>query len=243
MERPRVIKAESVRQLGQKLVFDFEDFQSRCHEQLAATRQQAGRVLSQARTEAGSIQEEARKAGHAEGYREGMKAADAEIQKRADAQLQAEVNQRVEASLSSLQALAESVTQARMNWLARWEATAIQLCIAISEKILRSELAHRPELGRAMIRELMELASTGNRLLVRLHPEDADSIQKAMNASESWPGFNDLMELRADDSLHRGDCVIESEYGRLDGRVNTQLDRIFAELIPPESQRDSHAKS
>ena len=237
---PRVIKAESIRELGHKLVFDFEDFQQRCNEQVSSARQQAGRVLSQAQTQAQSIQEQARTAGRKEGYREGMKQAEAEIESRAGALAQEMLNERLNASLSSLEAMAQSLTEARTAWLTRWETLALELCIAISEKIIRSELAHRPQLGQAMIRELMEIASSGNRLVAKLHPGDVQSIQEAAGALEDLSRFHEAIELRGDPGLDRGDCIIESEHGRVDGRVKTQLDRIFAELVP-EDQQESHA--
>ncbi len=198
MENPRVIKAESVRELGHKLMFNFDDFQDQCNEQISSARQQAGRVLSQAQIQAQSIQEHARKTGYQEGYQEGMKQAEAEIESRAKAQAQQILNARLNASLSSLEQMAQSLTDARMDWLTRWETSAIALCTAISEKIIRGELAHRPELGQTMIRELMEIASTGNRLVAKLHPDDAQSIRQAADASDGLSRFHEHVELRSD---------------------------------------------
>ena len=242
METPRVIKAESIRELGHRLVFDFEDFQDRCKEQISSARQQAGRVLSQAQIQAHSIQEEARKAGSQQGYQEGMKQAEAEIESRAKAQVQEILNERLKASLSSLEVMSQSLTEARTEWLTQWETSAIELCITISEKIIHSELAQRPELGQAMIRQLMEIASTGNRLVARLHPDDVEAIQQAADAF-GLLHFHEHLEVCSDPALDRGDCIIDSEHGQLDGRVKTQLDRIFAELSPKQNRPDSHAAS
>lgn len=240
MNSQRVIKADSLRGLGQKVVFDLEDFEKRCDDHLAETRQEVARYLSEAERKAISAQEEAKKQGYEAGYAEGMRVADAEIQKRADAQARQEIDRALEHSFQTMETLSEAIARAKEEWLVRWETEAIRLSITISERILRGELQHRPELSHAMIKGILELVSSEQRLVVRLHPDDARYFQESDSKQGLRPHFRKSAEFRADADLDRGDCIVETDQGQLDGRIATQFEQFLKELVP-EEEPNHHA--
>ncbi len=57
MENQRVLKAYSLREPGQKVVFDFEDFQKQLGDHLTEARQEAEQCLHQAQHAAGTLLE------------------------------------------------------------------------------------------------------------------------------------------------------------------------------------------
>ncbi len=230
MNNQRVIKADSLRELGRKVLFDFEDFHKRCDDHLTETRQKAEQFLTEAQQQAQLLEEQARQRGFEAGYAAGMEKAEAEIHSRAETQAKAETQKGLEAGQKVIGSLAKAVADARVEWQSRWESAAIQLCIAIAEKIIRTELAHRPELSQTMIQKLLEIASSEELLMARVHPEDAPFFQE----SSSSVRFHQIVEIRPDDSLSRGDCIVELRQGELDGRVATQLRRLMEELTPVE---------
>ncbi len=241
MDRQRVIKSDSLRELGHKVVFDFEDFQQRCDDHLLQTRQQAQQLLSQTERKVVTLEEQARQAGYDAGYTAGMKQAESEIQTRANAQAQTQIRQGMKSGQEVIESLAKSVADAKIEWNSRWETTAVKLSASIAERILRAELAQRPELSQTMIRDLLEIASSESRLIARIHPEDAPFLEDADSSPEQFPRFRQMVEFQPDPTLNRGDCVVELEQGVLDGRVSTQLQRLIEELVPQEESPPARA--
>lgn len=238
MENQRVLKAYSLREPGQKVVFEFEDFQQQLGDHLAETRQQAEHYWHKAQKDAQELFEKARRDGFQKGYAEGMQKSAAEIQTKAEAKARTEIERGLASGRKVIASLAQKMANARFEWLTRWETVAIPLCTAIAEKILRAELANRPELSQTMIRELLELASSEGRIVARVHPEDARMMDQRTN--DTAPRFGPAVEFRPDARLSRGDCVVELEQGELDGRIATQLARLTAELVPGEQPRKDH---
>jgi flagellar assembly protein FliH len=234
MDNQRVIKAYSLRELGQKVVFDFEDFHKRCDDHLEDTRQQAQEFLSQAREQVTSLEEQAQREGYEAGHAAGMRKADLEIQARADAQAKTAIAKGLQSGLAAVEGLAKSIADAKVEWLSRWETTAIKLCVSIAEKIIRAELSNQPNLSQSMIRELLEIASSEQRLIARVHPDDALSLNESAGSLDQFPRLRQMVECQPDPTLSRGDCVVLFEQGMMDGRVKTQLQRLTEELIPLE---------
>jgi flagellar assembly protein FliH len=241
MENQRVLKAYSLREPGQKVVFDFEDFQQRAGDHLAETRQAAERYLHQVQAEAKSLLEKSQREGFNAGYAAGMQKSAIEIEAKADAKAKTEINSGLASGQKVIDSLAKQIAHAKIEWVTRWETSAIQLCAAIAEKIIHAELANRPALSQTMIQGLLELASSEQRVIARVHPQDAEVMNPRANETGGAPPFGPLVEFRPDASLTRGDCVVELEHGELDGRIATQLARLTAELVPGEMPGSNHA--
>lgn len=240
MEHKRILKAYSLREPGQKVVFEFDDFQQRLGDHLAETRQQAEHYLHKAQHEAHELLDKSRREGFQAGYAAGMQKAALEIQTKADAKAKTEVEVGLASGRKVIDSLTREMAIARNEWLTRWETTAIELCAAIAEKILRAELANRPELSQTMIRDLVELASLEPRVIARVHPQDAEVMNQRMSSTGGAARLGPVVEFRPDASLSRGDCVVELEQGELDGRIAAQLARLTAELVPGESRGHGH---
>lgn len=73
---------------------------------------------------------------------------------------------------------------------------------------------------------LSEFAPEGENLEVSLHPSDLAVLKEnGDNASE-----HEYIKLIADEQLERGDCLVSSRFGMIDGRVETKLKKIEEEL-------------
>lgn len=232
MDTQRIIKADSMRQAGQKIVFDFQDFHQHCDSQLQKVQDHANQRISEAQERAISIEQQARSEGYQAGYAEGLKRANEEIQKRVDALAKHAIDEGLTHKLSIMDSLTEAIAEAKLKWMAHWERIAIEFSVLMAEKIIRSEIARQPEIPGEMIRNLLEVVSSEERVIVRVHPDDAQYFQDLNQTTSSSSPFHRFIEFQADSSLERGDCLAEMEFGMLDGRVATQLQRIQQELSP-----------
>lgn len=155
--------------------------------------------------------EQARAAGRADGLREGEANG-----ARQEAARWAEPQQRLAGSI-------ESMARLKDRFRAEVEEDAIKLALAVARKILNRELSVDPEALHGLVRVAMSKVSLRELQRVRVHPDDAASIQKLLAGFESG---GKRVTVEADRTLERGAAIFETERGALDASVTTQLGEI-----------------
>lgn len=234
VQQPRLLKARQSQHLGSGVAFNFEDLQRRCEQELSRARQQADEILRRAREEARQTGQNAFTQARQDGYREGLREAEREIQQQAEKIAAGEVQRRLRTALPAVQQLAETLSHERERWLADWETEVIRLAVAIAEKIVRHEIRIHPEVSIELVRETLQMVTGSARLRIRLHPEDEQHM--GMAAREMAHALSGVAEVHLvpDETVAPGGCLVETEHGAVDGRLDAQLDRIFRELTGDE---------
>ncbi len=227
----RILKANAARELPPRVAFNFEDLREQAAAHLEQARQDAAALVEQARQEAVKLKEQAAAEGREQGRCEGLADAQKLIEQQAQQLTQQRFAEHLKGILPALQQAANGLKQERDGWLLRWERAAVELSVAIAAKLVRGELSTRPELATGMISEALQLAAGQTHLKVRLHPGDlerlgpqAEDVVKRLTACAS-------PELVADPKLTPGGCVIDTQHGQIDARLETILERITAELL------------
>jgi flagellar assembly protein FliH len=82
-----------------------------------------------------------------------------------------------------------------------------------------------------MIREALELAAGTPRIKLRLHPEDATQFGSLAAETETILSSCGEAQIVPDPALTRGSCIIETQHGTIDARIETLLARIVSELL------------
>ena len=139
--------------------------------------------------------------------------------------IESQTDSRLESALAALQIAVVQLDVQRDHWLDQSQQEAVRLGIAIAEQLLRRTLDVQPEAVLDLIRSALDWSVNTNCLQVRLHPTDAELVAtQPLNA-------NQTIEFLPDNSLARGDCVIESPNGQTDARLDSILQRIADELL------------
>jgi flagellar assembly protein FliH len=99
-------------------------------------------------------------------------------------------------------------------------ADALEIGFAVARAILATEVRQNPEALFSLVRAAVRRAGDSRRIAVRVAPEDLDLLQ---GGSRSLDAAAARVELVADRGLCRGDCVVEADFGRIDGRLETRL--------------------
>jgi flagellar assembly protein FliH len=231
---PAILKADQARELPARVAFNFDDLRHQAEAHLAAARHEAAAILEAARQEAEALKRQAELQGREEGRAEGLRDAAAQIQSQARQRTSQELELRLKTVLPALTQAAQVLREEREHWLARWESAAIELGVAIAEKLVRTELKTRPELARHMITQALELAVGQSHLRLYLHPADREHLgDQAGQVVHALTGCA-VPELVDDPSLQPGDCRIETRHGEIDARLETMLQRIADELLTRE---------
>lgn len=167
--------------------------------------EQARRLVEKARSKADAIVAEARDAR------------DAFV-----AEAQEEGLQRGRAEAAAILAHAQV---ARDGALAAAEREMAELAIAVARRILVEELKMNPERIVDIVRDVLTRARRAQRVEIRVNPADAPTLR---DAAEDAIGR--AFRVEEDAAIERGGCIVRSELGELDARIDVQLSALARAL-------------
>lgn len=108
--------------------------------------------------------------------------------------------------------------RARRRMLSDCEATVRELALAVARRVVAQELDAHPERIRGVVRDAVERVRRAARVRVRVSPEDSASLAELG------------LELVTDPEIERGGCVVESDLGEVDARVEVKLSALARAL-------------
>jgi flagellar assembly protein FliH len=185
---------------------------------LKKVRAEAMTIVQQARDEAAKVKAQAME----EGKKAALTAAETAVRSRIDQQLQT--------LLPTLQQAVQQIQQSRQAWQRHWEEHALKLALGIAERIIRRQVANQPEITLDLVREGLEMASGYERITLRLNPADHAALgDRVLKLSQQLARLGQV-QVVSDPQISAGGCRIDTDFGNVDQRLETQLDRIAQEL-------------
>lgn len=165
--------------------------------------------------------EEARRAGFEQGYRDGMKRVEDEID--AIVAHHRSAQQRCMQAARALEAAASELHGRDAVSLDSIEDDVVQLALALATEIVGRELRSTTEPVRDALHRALRLAPNRGAAVCHVHPDDAE-VAHAVLSSELTRG--DHVEVVADPGVEPGGCIVELGECRIDAQVGTALERL-----------------
>ena len=108
------------------------------------------------------------------------------------------------------------------------EQELTQLAVRIAERILRAELTLAPEQIANVVNACIEQAGVAHRVTVRVNPADVTHLEPAIG--ELANTISGVLRIEPDPDINAGGCIVDTEMGQIDGRLEQQLTAIGAAL-------------
>ena len=185
---------------------------------LNRVRDEAARIISEARAEAARLK--------AQAADDGKQAALHAV----EASLRARIDQETRSVVQALHQAVQAIEHSRRAWQGHWELHAVAVAIAIARRVVRRELAHAPEITLELVREALALASGQQSIVLRMNPDDHKNLGTQVDQLVAELRLIGQPQVVADPTIASGGCKVETDYGAIDGQVATQLARIAEEL-------------
>jgi type III secretion system HrpE/YscL family protein len=142
-----------------------------------------------------------------------------------------EIRARAEVETRAAQADAlMRVAVARDQELATVREAAVEIAMQAARHLIGEELAQRPELARTIAGQLLSRVQRARSVTLRAHPDDCAVLAAELDALRERAGTSGSLRLHPDPSITRGGCIVHSDVGSLDARVETQLSAIARAL-------------
>lgn len=104
-----------------------------------------------------------------------------------------------------------------------------RLAVAIAEKLLDDELRQHPERVEQIVARCLQQVGEARRVVVRVNPDDAAAIQAAAARLQAQATVS-VLQVEPDPRVGAGGCLIDTELGQVDGRLETRLRMILEAL-------------
>ena len=144
--------------------------------------------------------------GHTKGYSEGKNASD----------------KLIEESIG----IKKEYLRTKQNIYCEIEKDVIQLVISICEKIIYEKIDDDKEYIVSLILKGIESLNATEDLVIRVPTEDYDIVEMSKNKILAKASLINELEVRADNNLKKGDCVIETSSGNVDMSIMDQVDKV-----------------
>ncbi|MFN3305782.1 MAG: FliH/SctL family protein [Candidatus Kapaibacteriota bacterium] len=105
----------------------------------------------------------------------------------------------------------------------------IPLAIKTAEHILRAEIHIDPKVVEKQIEKALEIIDNEKIFKIRLNPADIE-ILKMLNSKFIFEPKLKEAKIIQDPNVDKGGCIIETEVGRIDARILSQLAKIETSL-------------
>ena len=118
------------------------------------------------------------------------------------------------------------------------EADLVQLSLAVARKIVGSEVSLGPEAVTRIIRQALGRVEHAGRITIKLNPADLELLMDIKPQLLSGLPEAGRVAFEADEGIVRGGCLIETDGGEIDARIERQF-QVVEEAFRAELDRQT----
>jgi flagellar assembly protein FliH len=155
---------------------------------------------------------QAREAGLAEGLEKGKQA----------------VTDELESVIQKLRRAYMDIEKYRKQLYLEAEKETVDLALAVAHKVIGQEISIDRQIVLNVVKDALDRVIDHQKVKIRINPQDLETVQTAL--FEFLPHVENLenVNFEADATITAGGCVVETNFGTIDARIEKQLDQIEA---------------
>jgi flagellar assembly protein FliH len=139
---------------------------------------------------------------------------------------QDQAHQEIAERAKELASVIAALKEARENLLREAEKNMVDLVLAIARKFVDSAAVLGNDLIKQTIKTAVKMVTEKEKVVIRINPDDLEEVRAHLDDIIYIGDGIGKLEIRQDKSIDRGGCVVETEAGNIDARIESR----FAEL-------------
>jgi type III secretion protein L len=135
----------------------------------------------------------------------------------------------------------EDLARAKMQagqMLKNMEGEILDLALKIAAKIIGRDLERDPEVVMEIAATAIEHARAAKAMVLRVNPADGATLRHARPKLMELIGRTVELSIRDDVDVERGGCIIQTEFGTIDGQIRTQFQMLENVLKPDTAKKE-----
>ncbi|MEW6433488.1 MAG: FliH/SctL family protein [Myxococcota bacterium] len=136
---------------------------------------------------------------------------------------------------------AEELAKAKMQAgtiVAEAEQDILDLALKVAAKIIGRELEREPETLLEIVATATEAARNSKSMILRVNPDDGRLLREKRPRLMELVGRAVDISIRDDADVEKGGCVIQTEFGVIDGQLRTQFEMLRNLLMPADAKKE-----
>ncbi len=118
------------------------------------------------------------------------------------------------------------------------EDELLGLAIKLAERIIRQEITLDRTILARTVAEVVEKITERDGVVIRFNPEDYRIMTESGALVQAGVADMARMDVKADEDVTLGGCLVETSTGQIDGQIESQLTELFNQL---KEKRVSHS--
>jgi len=217
-----------------KKVFNLSDIAEEAREIIAAARRHGESLRKQTEAECKEQLEQARREGNSKGREEGFAQGREEGMQQALEEARGNFARESAETLGTLQQIITVFDQVKQSLLWRAEQDTVVLSLAIAEKVIHQRVSQKEklqEITAANVKETLELVTRNTNVIIKVNPETLEYLEAMASKNKQELSQYQSIRWEADESITPGGCVMSTNNGKVDGQIETQINRISEQLL------------
>jgi len=194
-----------------------QDAQRKAESLTARAKQKAEALMAAAEAEAEALHLRAEKEGFEQGRQEGLRAGKEEALREGAA------------LITVLEQAVQEGARARAGSLAALEDDVLKLSLLLADKIVRKTVQDDLSWLEPIIKEALSALGAVREIIIRLNPVDYAIVSAKV---DEFSGLTRAqLQFESDATVNPGGCVLESENGMIDARLEKRLGKLGKHLM------------
>jgi len=178
----------------------------------------AERCMSEAREQAEQIKQQAYDEGYQKGHTEGV----SQGKQSGLDEMQSLINETVEKTQRMLTA---GQNEAK-NMIVMAERQIVEIALAVASKILAWQITENPMVVLPIVKNALEKVCDQEQIVLRVSVDDFETVLQAKQEFQNMVGGEQALTILVDRTIERGNCIVDTSYGMVDARIDSQFDSI-----------------
>jgi flagellar assembly protein FliH len=137
-----------------------------------------------------------------------------------------EYNRQMEAIENRLLSILKNIEDSRKELLLNSHKFLLELVVAIAQKVINTEISVNKEIILSVIKKALSFIVSRQDLILRVSPNDIETVISKKKHWASIAEHLDTISIKEDERISQGGCIIESNSGIADARLDIQLKEI-----------------
>ena len=134
--------------------------------------------------------------------------------------------QQLEPLVNSLQQGVMQLRNLRQDTYQKIEKEVVDLALAIARKVICREVEMDKEVVVCVAREALARVEDPAKITIKMNPSDLQFISETKYQLSELIGNIDNIKIEAEDNIQSGGCIIETNLGEIDARIEQQLQAV-----------------
>lgn len=172
-----------------------------------------------------TAEKEAREKGYAEGFKKG----------------ELEAKEEFKPFLETTENIIQELSGFRKRMYSKVEREMIEMVISLVKKVIHFELSTRDDGIQEMIRLAVQSVLDKESMTIKINPKDKEQAESFRPELQRMFGEIKNISFESNTGVERGGCIIETNFGTVDARMDQLEERIdqILQLTPPPEENET----